>query len=201
MPIILKQQINEGIVAVWHITETKDALLDLLPTEWRTKMDEQRLNLHNVAARVLANSVVEGFQFLEKDANGKPYFSSSDVKLSLTHAGDYAAIRVNPYHECGIDLEVISERILRIKHKFVREDERAFLEQGLKGVYAVWCAKEALYKYYGLKGLDFKKHLKVYPQVLESSGVLIGEIQKDDFHEVLHLAYEINDNYLMIYTI
>ena len=78
--------------------------------------------------------------------------------------------------------------------------KKKFLIHKYQGMYAIWCAKEALYKYYGLKSLDFKEHLKVDYQPLENEGTLTGYIQKDDYYTELKLGYEFFNEYLLIHT-
>jgi 4'-phosphopantetheinyl transferase len=200
VPLHTKKHINNGIVALWHITETKDELIDLLPESWQANLDMDHVQPHNLAARVLAHTVCPEFNILEKDAYGKPYFDSADAKISITHAGEYAAFMLANTRDCGIDMEQITERVRRIQSKFVRMDEEAFLAHDLRGLYMLWCAKEALYKFYGLKSIDFKKHLKVDYQPIEESGILLGHIEKDDYSKTLELNYEFFDNYLILHT-
>mgnify|MGYP001947511157 CR=1 FL=1 len=201
MPLHTKKHIKNGIVALWHITETKEELQEMLPQPWLDTLDLDRVSTHNLAARVLAHHVRPTFSPIEKDEYGKPYFESADHKISITHAGEYAGFMLTEKRDCGIDMEEITERVRRIKTKFVREDEEAFIEEDLKGLFSIWCAKEAMYKYYGLKSLDFKKHMKLDYQKLEEKGTLIGHINKDDYSQSLELDYEFFDNYLILHTV
>ena len=102
--------------------------------------------------------------------------------------------------ECGIDIEQITHRIERIQHKFIREDEKAFAEAGLKGMYMVWCAKEAMYKYYGLKALDFKANLQLKFGPFDQEGTLQGIISKNEYKKAMNLHYQFFDEYLLIHT-
>ena len=200
MPLHTKKHIKNGIVALWHIEESKEQLWQMLPTSWQDHIDYDKVHTHNIAARVLAHTVCPDFDFLEKDQYGKPYFDSEEHKISITHAGDYAGFMFTKNRECGIDIEEITERVRRIQSKFVREDEAAFIDEDLNGLYMLWCAKEAMYKYYGFKALDFKKHLKLDYSKLTESGTLVGHITKGDFNETVELAYTFLENYLYIHT-
>ena len=201
MPLYSKKQINNGIVALWNIKETKDELLEMLPTSWLKNLEISKLSTHNLAARVLANTVCPDFDILEKDEYGKPYFESTDHKISITHAGEFAAFQFKEKEDCGIDMEQLTNRIERIVSKFMREDEKDFLQHHKKGMYAVWCAKEALYKYYGLKSLDFRDHLKLAYAPLKEQGILKGYIKKEHYYKELELNYEFFDEYLLIHTV
>ena len=200
MPLHTKKHIKDGIVALWLIEESKEELWQLLPSSWLANLDFEKVNRHNLAARVLAHTVCPDFDFLEKDEYGKPYFDSEDHKISITHAGKYAGFMFTKKRECGIDMEEITERVRRIQGKFMRPDEEAFLADDLKGLYMLWCAKEALYKYYGFKALDFKQHLKLDYAPLKESGTLTGHIHKDNYKQSLELEYSFFDNYLILHT-
>ncbi|MEY2924927.1 MAG: hypothetical protein RLZZ337_1475 [Bacteroidota bacterium] len=172
----------------------------MLPKSWLNQIDIDKLSAHNLAARVLANTVCPEFDILEKDEYGKPYFESAHFKISLTHAGKYAGFMQKESDDCGLDMEQITDRVRRIVTKFVREDENEFLQHDLQGMYLLWCAKEALYKYYGLKSLDFKEHMKVEYQPLKSNGSLFGHIQKGDYNKQVHFDYQFFEEYLLVHT-
>jgi 4'-phosphopantetheinyl transferase len=201
LPLYSKEQIKDGIVALWEINEDFDELLNLVPAAWINTIDIQHISKHNLAARALANEVCPGFKLLEKDKYGKPYFESKQHEISITHAGKYAGFMLHKTSNCGIDMERITERIRPLQSKFIREDEQGFLKWDLKGMFMVWCAKEAMYKYYGRKALDFKTHLKVYVDSISESGTIKGEINKGDYQKELDLQYKFIDDYLIVHTI
>ena len=96
----------------------------MLPNSWLKNLDVDKLRPHNLAARVLAHTVCPGFDILEKDEYGKPFFESTAHKISITHAGNYAGFQLKEGDDCGIDMEHITHRIERIVSKFIREDEK-----------------------------------------------------------------------------
>jgi phosphopantetheinyl transferase (holo-ACP synthase) len=64
----------------------------------------------------------------------------------------------------GVDIELISEKIIRIKDKFISSEEEELFEYfGNEKLFMfyhlVWSFKEAAYKLYGKKGLLFKRHI------------------------------------------
>ena len=201
MPLHSKEQLKDGIVALWEITESFDELRKQVPEAWLEGINLLKLSKHNLAARALANTVCPGFQLLEKDEFGKPYFESADYQISISHAGKYAAFMLHRNEECGIDMEKITNRIIPITRKFIREDERQYEKLGLKGMFMVWCAKEAMYKLYGRKALDFKAHLKLDFSEIEESGELRGEINKGDYQKEVVLHYKFVEDYLMVHTL
>lgn len=201
MPLHSKKHINNGIVALWKINESFEELLQLIPRSWIKGIDLSKLSKHNLAARTLAHEVCPDFDMMEKDEFGKPYFESAKHKISLTHSGEFAGFMLKEDDDCGLDMEHITERIKPLGPKFMREDELGFLDYGLKGMYIVWCAKETLYKYYGLKALDFRTHLRVgMIESLEEEGNFEGYINKGKYSRTVNLHYWFVDDYLIVHT-
>jgi len=64
----------------------------------------------------------------------------------------------------------------------------------------MWCAKEALYKYYGKKEVIFDEHLLLQLNPTNLS-CLKGEIAIGDFHQHLDLATEKIDDFMLVYTL
>jgi len=76
----------------------------------------------------------------------------------------------------GIDIELLTPKIERLKHKFVSADElqffnedyQQFLEQfGMKRkmerefLTMIWSAKETIFKWYGVGQIDFREHMQL----------------------------------------
>jgi len=159
------------------------------------------MTAHNIAARLLAHTICPDFDSIEKDKYGKPYFESQNHPISITHAGKYAAFIYTTDRQCGIDIEHVTNRIDRIKHKFIREDETPFLQHHLQGMYLVWCAKESMYKFHGVKALDFKQHMRLNYTSISQYGKLVGSIQKGDYQKSIPLHYQFFDEYLLVHTL
>ncbi len=62
----------------------------------------------------------------------------------------------------------------------------------------IWAAKEAMYKVYGEKELEFRKHLFVEEF---NSGNIVGGITIGTFKKTFMLAAETIDNYKMVYVL
>ena len=62
----------------------------------------------------------------------------------------------------------------------------------------IWAAKEAMYKFYGLKNLDFIKNLSVEDFDLE---VFSGNIVVAGFRRKLKLKKEKIENYILVYIL
>ena len=79
----------------------------------------------------------------------------------VSHAGGYAALMLCDV-PCGLDIERADRDFTKTEERFLAPDERKLLESaGGLSAGIVWCAKEALYKWSGLGGLDWLRDIRV----------------------------------------
>lgn len=176
---------------VWAATETAEALLAALPPAWRTPLPPHPARaLETLSARraLLALDDSLAADSLEKDAYGKPFVARpSTAAFSLSHSHGHAAALTSAT-ACGIDLQLRVEKIVRLRRRFERPDERAFVERQpseVDALHVLWGAKEALYKLWGRRRLDWREHLSVEPfELLPGGGTFRGRIAFGG--EVLH---------------
>jgi hypothetical protein len=57
-----------------------------------------------------------------------------------------------------------------------------------------------MYKYYGLKALDFKANLQLQFEPFDQEGTLQGIISKNEYKKAMNLHYQFFDEYLLIHT-
>lgn len=93
---------------------------------------------------------------------GKPYLYPKDAFISITHSFPFAALAVSE-KRIGIDLEKIMPKILKIKHKFLHQNEIAWTENEdeVELLTVIWVIKEALYKLHPSKYWSLKNHYEV----------------------------------------
>lgn len=212
MPLYSKQ-ICKGnlILALWQITEGKLELLAKLQEGYQEdsfqKRSEQANALHYLASRCIIKEIFPRDQvFLNKNEYNQPTLLVNQVPfhISITHAADMAGIYLSKENLPGIDLEKIDQRIARVKHKFMNRVELEFggSENQIISQSLIWSAKEALYKVYGKKELDFREHLHIHPFNINQNnlGVFTGDIIKDDFIQKHRIHYQIIDNIVLTYT-
>jgi len=187
-------------IGIWHILESSSELIkllknkefntqDVLETKSETRL-KQWLAVRLLLLEFYPNEMINYNEF------GKPFLANG-VEISISHAGDYAAIAFNTEKKCGIDIEKISTKVEKIKHKFLNENELT-LADSLEKLTAFWCAKEALYKLYGEKELIFNEQLLLEPL---AENQLNGTIKIGEKQEQHQLVIEKIDDYLLVYTI
>ncbi len=208
MSLIVKENIKPaGEFGIWHISETRDFFLtqfELTEVEKeRYALMKGRLQIEWLAARYLLHKLsgrpVRGK--LLKDEYGKPYLQDSSFHISMSHSKDMAAVIASP-HVCGIDIQLIVPKIKRIAHKFISQIELdSIMDNQILHMHIIWGAKECLYKSYGKRKLDFKKHILIDSFVLDGEyGSFKGTVKKEQFFARYQLHFQRYDDYILVYS-
>jgi phosphopantetheinyl transferase len=102
---------------------------------------------------------------LSYDPHGKPFLDSGSHHISVSHAGEFAAVVCSDNVVVGIDIEKMKDRVERVKERFLQKIELDTLaqENRLEQLYVFWGGKEALYKLNGKPDLDFRNDIHVHP--------------------------------------
>lgn len=83
---------------------------------------------------------------------GKPLIDGYNI--SISHTKGFVAILLSKEFEVGIDIEYTSDRIKKIKKRFLRTDE---IYTTTNELLITWCAKEAAYKLFSEEKLAFQE--------------------------------------------
>lgn len=151
--------------------------------------------------KYLINKLLNLAGEIQYDDRGKPYLVNDSRHISISHSHDKLAIIINDNEATGIDIELIRDKVLKIKHKFLTFPELLDANEDVEKLLIYWAAKETLYKIYGLKEVDFIKHLLVKPFTKHTFGTIIGEINLPDFKEIFQLNYQLLDDYVLVYAL
>jgi phosphopantetheinyl transferase len=201
MPVILKKTTREEVqIGIWKIIEEEGFFLDRMPL---TAAEEQQLapikgqrRVHWLASRYLIHLLTAVGTRIEclKDEHGKPYLADSNLEISFSHSGDLAAVALGK-RTVGVDIQTLVPKIGRIAHKFIRDDETVPSPE-VWGQHIIWGAKEAAYKAYGKRQLDFRQNM--FFNCHEDQGLTV-DVEKDDFQMSYLGRYEKWGNYVLVY--
>lgn len=203
MPLLSSSHPFAGAaLGVWQIGEAEAFFRDQLPLSREEELELALLKhlrrLEWLAGRWLLHRLTGAPQRLPlaKNAFSKPFFlDQPDLHCSLSHShGVVGALLAD--QNCGCDIQVLVEKMPRLAPKFLNEPESHFVreyhpDEQFDLFHIFWTAKESLYKTYGLKELDFRKHLYVAPFPWDGfSGTTEGIIEKNEFRQVFRLEFE-----------
>ncbi|MFD2554103.1 4'-phosphopantetheinyl transferase family protein [Sphingobacterium tabacisoli] len=196
--------------AIWKIEESAEELLSKLQLDEAEQdrlrnLSKGKRTLHWLATRVLLRYLLQTEEYIHcpSDSNGKPYLPDYPYKISLTHSFDYAGVMLSTKGECGMDLEIVKDKVRRIKEKFLKPEELAFInpEHEILQLYACWCAKEAVYKLQGNKGVSFLHDMTIRQFNYKPQGVMTLDLQKDGKDLSFQVYYEQFQDYMLGYAV
>lgn len=205
MPLKDLTGISKGKIALWHITEDEQLLSAQNDSASCPKdIVSPNKRLEWIAGRLLLRHLAEssGFPYLgiRKDEYGKPFLKSSEQHISLSHSYPYVAAQIHPYHSVGIDIEQPKEKLLRIAPRILDPGELENAGNSIVKHCVYWCAKEALYKVYGKRGLLFTNHLKLKPFELKEQGDLEGWVESNGAKQFIELHYIVTKDYVLVHS-
>jgi len=169
MPLFYQQTIDRQTkIGIWKIEETENFFLQTVPLQNAITHPHKRVQ--HLAGRYLLRYLFPDFPYeLIRVADTlKPFLQNEAYHFSISHCGDYAAAIVSKDKRAGLDIEIFSDKIMRVKDKFINSIEAniidRFEQQGatdLMKLTLMWSCKEAMFKWYGNGKLDFRKHMQL----------------------------------------
>lgn len=203
MPLIRTIQINPGSrLGVWKIEE--DEVFFRKKVDISPAIHHPHKRLQHFAGRYLLQELYPGFPLskIQIMQSRKPYLDSHSLHFSISHCGDNIAAIVSSDSAVGIDIEEIKPKIEAVSHKFLTEKEQAFIDplHALPHKTICWSAKEAVFKWYGLGGIDFKENMQLAPFIFQQRGFLTCNFNKADKIARLYLQYLMEDGLCLTWT-
>ncbi len=150
-----------------------------------------------VATRMLRHEIF-GFQHVHYDAVGAPFIEGEGF-ISISHSKNIVGIATCLDFKIGLDIEPISNKIDKIKHKILSIGEVEKLDcSSLVELTKVWSGKESLYKISGTKGINFRTQLEL-SKVNEEEWNGIYRNENDSFSTDLNI-FELDNRIISINT-
>lgn len=201
MPLFYQHTINESTsLALWHITEPEEFFTNEVCLKNTVSHPHKRLQ--HLAGRYLLKYLQPDFPFdsILIGASKKPELPENEFHFSISHCGDFAAAIISDQHLVGIDVELITPKIEKVKEKFLNFGElellkkNRFSETNIELITLLWSAKEAMYKWYGKGVISFKRNLLIKQiQNNQEGGILNAQFSKD-FEKDLEIEYRFFDS-------
>lgn len=170
MPLYQEWEPNEhSLAAIWHIEEAEEFFGD--KTRLISQIKHHKKRLEHLCGRYLLQHLREDFPLhhIAPDEHDKPRLPENRYYFSISHSYPYVAAVISDKEECGIDIQVWKENIEEIAYMFLSEREQRVCVDDARLFTLAWSAKEAVYKWNGRRGADFKEHLPIRSIVEEST--------------------------------
>lgn len=197
MPLFFQQDINQTTqLGIWQITEAESYFLSKVPLQQHITHPKKRLQ--HLAGRFLLQYFHPSFPYqdlLIADTR-KPFLPNDPFHFSISHCGEYAAAIISPNYRVGVDIELYTEKVHKIKHKFLNEAEMHFVHSYNVAMQTqiltlLWSCKEAMFKWYGLGDVDFSTMLLTQPFELKPMGTIQAVFNNQLLHQSLTLEYQL----------
>ena len=197
--------------ALWKIEEDEAFFLKRLALHPIEEAELTRIRgrrrLEWLASRYLVHLMVSDHPDwdripLLKDEFGKPHLNDHLLHVSFSHSYDFVAVILGKM-TVGIDIQKFVPKITALERKFIRPEEARYLHHRLRlqHLHIYWGAKEALYKCYGRRQLDFRQNILVCPFNYSEKGHTTGAVSKGDFHREYDIYFEKKDNYFLVFAV
>jgi len=196
VPLFYQQDINQDTrLAVWEIRESESFFLEKVSLKREITHPHKRLQ--HLAGRYLLVYLFPDFpsELIEIADTRKPFLPDEQYHFSISHCGDFAAAIVSKTERVGIDVELLTPRVEKIKHKFLHTEELAMVDHTLVDriqlLTLLWSAKEAMFKWWARGDVDFSEVLRVWNMPITLEGKINASFQKNELDIALQLDYRL----------
>lgn len=158
-------------ICIWKIEEDEKFFIDNM--EWSKNQIEWINSIHPIkkmeylASRFLIYKTSGWIDnHLYKDEYGKLWLKKPGTYLSISHSGPWTGLSISD-KDIGFDLQFYTDKIFRTASRFLSDEEYAVLydENNLRLLTVAWCIKEAVYKCYGKKSIQYNKQIKLHWEI------------------------------------
>lgn len=181
----------------------------LFSTLQRNRIDLNRLDkISNQKRRIewmtVRNNLISYFKEsidIKYDSENKPHLSKTDYHISLSHSEQRIAISLQKNSDNGIDIQHITPKIERIRHKFLNDREAENIPlNDIETLTYYWSIKEALFKVYGKNDIFLKENIAVSNFDIDSR-TAIGTITAKNYYKKLKLNFDLIEDYTLAYIV
>lgn len=204
MPIAIRRVDGHSTWGVWKMDETDEAsLLPSLPDPqlvdevFRLFPNSHSRRMERLCSRALLYQLGD-ISHVAYHSTGSPYVPDDSRHISISHTRGYAAAIISD-RKTAIDIEQYGERVRRVRSHFIRDDEEIRPYQGtdIWSLLLHWSAKETLYKYLDLEGVDLIRHLRVLPFTPQPQGTFTAQELKTPQQETVTIHYRLHPDYVL----
>ena len=199
MPLLFVKSLDKDVrLGVWKIEENvgdflaSQAEMHTIFQQEIAAYKSQARRLEKLAVYSLLWNMVSDCPIITHNADGKPFVQGWNI--SISHTKGYAAVMVSPHSEVAVDIEYRSNRVSRIAHRFMRDDE---MQAEVTAQLVNWCAKETLYKYYSAQNLQYFD-MRVTLDNSAMTHCFIENLKANTRHQV---EVNVTDDYVLTYVV
>lgn len=180
-------------IGVWEISESINELKALSDEVKFDQIKSENRKLEILAVRALLKEMC-GNSKLDYNKYGAPILDNNK-KISISHSKKLVAIIVSEL-KTGIDIEIISERVLKVRDKFLSYSDN--IDESQENLTIAWSTKECIFKWHQKGNLNFKddilikkiNHLSKTIEVFFDENLFILNFLKINNHILVYVCKE-----------
>ena len=137
---------------------------------------------------------------IDYDSKGKP-FLNKQKGISVSHSNEMVAIGISNETYFGIDIQHKTDKIFKIKSKFLSKNEGKFLGKtdNMEFLIKVWSAKESIFKALGKEGVSFSNDIEI-DTINDKDLFRAGYYKKDNIKIKFDLDFLFIEEYIICYA-
>lgn len=162
-----------------------DTLITAEDVASAVRFQNEKRRREHLAWRRIVRSVLGVGIHIDYNAVGAPVVDVEGCYISVAHSADSVAVAVAD-EPVGVDIESLDRDFDRAKQRYMNVKELALSSDKYWGCYA-WCAKEAIYKLCGKRGLELREELLL--EQFDSENMIIYGRVVDTGQAVVKLSH------------
>ena len=208
MPLLQKHSLP--LWGIWKIEESWEELLQQFEHtatfhSFLNKSKSESRKAEWLSIRLLLKELTGKEMVVSYHDNGSPFLLDSSLHISISHTKGFAAVILSPEKPVGIDIEYSSERVHRIKSRFLNEGELKLLGNHLTTNYLLicWSAKETAFKMTDQKTANLQKDIQIIdfkPFQNSDKGILSVKEFLTPQSSVFQINYVITTDFVITYS-
>lgn len=200
MGLYFQKNCSSYTYGIWKITENLSELESISGCKTPEKISNNVRKAEFLAVRALTKILGENPENIFYKLSGRPYLENSQKNISISHTKGYVAVLLAENINSGIDIEARTERVLKIRNKFISDSENKKInnsENQVRDLLLHWCSKEAIFKATDSEGIDFKKDLIIDKfKYSGASGMFSGLFKREQLR--YDLEYKIEEDFILV---
>lgn len=207
MALFMQHKDDSSLLGVWRMDESLSALRDELPGSTLFDQAVERFTsphrqLEWLSVRVLLYHLLNEEKEINYLPSGKPYLTDGSFSISISHTKGYVAVILGKT-PVGIDIEQYGQRVHKVAHKYMREDEIPAPYQGddTWSLLLHWSAKEVMFKCMDAAEVDFRQHLHIEPFILQEHGTFCAREYRTERQRHFLIHYLIHPDFVLTWQI
>ena len=204
MPVFFQKEILPNTkLAVWLIEEEESFFKNTVSVQSNITHPHKRLQ--HLAGRYLLSFLFPEFphnEILIADTR-KPYLKSDAFHFSISHSSNWAAAIVSKDYRVGIDIEMFTAKVLKIRDKFLNIAEFDYIKdkEDIRLITTLWSAKESVFKWWSYGGVDFSENILFSDFQFSPEGSIDAVFRKDATDRELNITYRLFEDFCLTYIL